>query len=279
MAAQAAAQADMASVSAGAKLPAIADVASALSVSEEVALFVTIGFAALLGAVLLLLITLSNRSSGKADSILIVGLMGAGKTALFSQLRDGTVHNGTVTSLDKNEGRFILNSEKVKAPRARPVHVVDLPGHPRLQLKAEPYIGSARGIVFVIDAVELLPNSRSIAERMYELLTNRSIHKRRIPLLVACNKMDNLNAHTVEFIRKRLEKELDQLRSTKNTLSEASTAAVRAAGSSSGEVYLGSKTEAFKFSQLPNKVSFAETSVAQGNIADVERFIRERIRP
>jgi signal recognition particle receptor subunit beta len=48
--------------------------------------------------------------------------------------------------------------------------------------------------------------------QLFEVLSAPSLARRRVPLLLACNKQDmGSKAHTVDFIRKRLEKELDQV--------------------------------------------------------------------
>lgn len=44
------------------------------------------------------------------------------------------------------------------------------------------------------------------------MLAHPAVARRRLPVLLACNKMDmGARAHTVDFIRKRLEKEIDQV--------------------------------------------------------------------
>ena len=51
-----------------------------------------------------------------------------------------------------------------------------------------------------------------VAEHLYDVLASRTIGSRRVPVLLAANKADcGAKAHSVEFIRKRLEKALDQL--------------------------------------------------------------------
>lgn len=46
----------------------------------------------------------------------------------------------------------------------KPVHFVDLPGHPRLVDKLEDHIHGAAGIIFVIDSTDFIPYTRDIAE-------------------------------------------------------------------------------------------------------------------
>ncbi|CAI9099702.1 OLC1v1036562C1 [Oldenlandia corymbosa var. corymbosa] len=89
------------------------------------------------------------------------GLSGSGKTVLFYQLRDGSSHQGTVTSVEPNEGIFVLHSEAIKKLKIKPIHVVDVPGHSRLRTKLDDYVPKAAGIVFDVDAVEFLSNCRA----------------------------------------------------------------------------------------------------------------------
>lgn len=58
--------------------------------------------------------------------------------------------------------------------------------------------------------------SLQVAEYLYDVLANRTVSSRQMPVLLLANKSDcGAKAHSVEFIRKRLEKALDQLRTTR----------------------------------------------------------------
>lgn len=46
----------------------------------------------------------------------------------------------------------------------KPVHIVDVPGHSRLRPKLDEFLPQAAGIVFVVDALEFLPNVRAASE-------------------------------------------------------------------------------------------------------------------
>ncbi len=47
------------------------------------------------------------------------------------------------------------------------------------------------------------------AEELFEVLTHPSIAKRRVPILLACNKMDlETQAHSIDFVRRTLEKQV-----------------------------------------------------------------------
>ncbi|KAF6164095.1 hypothetical protein GIB67_017679 [Kingdonia uniflora] len=230
-------------------------------------LYVSIGVL-FLTFILFLLIRLLKRT--KSNTIVLTGLSGSGKTILFYQLRDGSSHQGTVTSMEPNAGSFVLHSESEKKGKINPVCVIDVPGHSRLRPKLDDYLPQAAGLVFVVDALDFLPNCRAAAEYLYDILTKASVVKKKIPMLILCNKTDKVTAHTKDFIRKQLEKEIDKLRTSRTAISDADIA---------NEYTLGVTGEAFAFSQCYNKVVVAESSGLTGEISQVEQFIREIVRP
>ncbi|KAG1354920.1 signal recognition particle receptor subunit beta [Cocos nucifera] len=206
----------------------------------------------------------------KSNTIVLAGLSGSGKTVLFYQLRDGSPHQGTVTSMEPNEGTFMLHSEMEKKGKLKPIHLVDVPGHSRLRPKLDEFLPHAAGLIFVVDALDFLPNCRAAAEYLYDILTKASIVKRKVAILILCNKTDKVTAHSKEFIRKQLEKEIDKLRTSRNALSTADIA---------NEYTLGVPGEAFSFSQCRNKVTIADASGLTGEVSQVEQFIREHVKP
>ncbi|XP_078431592.1 uncharacterized protein LOC144703316 isoform X2 [Wolffia australiana] len=222
----------------------------------------------LLTVIFLVLGRLFRRT--KSNTIVLVGLSGSGKTVLFYQLRDGSPHQGTVTSMEPNEDWFVLHSESEKKNKIKPVCVVDVPGHPRLRPKLDEFLPLAAGVVFVVDSLDFLPNCRAVAEYLYEILTKATVVNKRIPVLILCNKSDKVTAHSKEFIRKQLEKEIDKLRASRTGVSEADV---------TNEVSLGTEGEAFAFGQCHNRVSLGEASGIKGEISQLEQFIREHVRP
>ena len=48
--------------------------------------------------------------------------------------------------------------------KIKPVHIVDVPGHPRLKPKLEELLPQACGLVFVVDAMDFMPQLRGAAE-------------------------------------------------------------------------------------------------------------------
>ncbi|URE30315.1 ADP-ribosylation factor GTPase-activating protein [Musa troglodytarum] len=204
----------------------------------------------------------------KSNTIVLAGLNGSGKTVLFYQLRDGSPHLGTVTSMEPNDGTFVLHSELEKKGKLNPVHLIDVPGHSRLRPKLDEFLPHAAGVIFVVDSLDFLPNCRAAAEYLYDVLTKAIIVKRRIPILILCNKADKVTAHSKEFIRKQLEKEIDKLRTSRSAISTADI---------TSDYTLGVPGEAFSFSHCRNKVTVADTSGLTGEISQVEQFIRELV--
>ena len=101
-------------------------------------------------------------SGPRGAGILIVGPCDAGKTTLFLQLRDRSTRNGTVASMTINEADVNLPSDKSSAA---PVHIVDIPGHPRLRNHLfDVQAPSARAIVFLVDSVDFMPKKTDVAE-------------------------------------------------------------------------------------------------------------------
>ncbi|ESQ50565.1 hypothetical protein EUTSA_v10022817mg [Eutrema salsugineum] len=206
----------------------------------------------------------------KPNTVLLCGLSGSGKTVLFYQLRDGSSHQGAVTSMEPNEDTFVLHTENTKRGKTKPVHLVDVPGHSRLKSKLEEYLPRAAAIVFVVDALEFLPNCRAASEYLYDVLTNASVVKNKVPVLLCCNKTDKVTAHTKEFIRKQMEKEIEKLRVSRSVISAADI---------TNDFTLGIEGELFSFSHCLNKVTVAEASGLTGETDQVQDFIREYVKP
>ncbi|KAG7536830.1 Small GTPase superfamily ARF/SAR type [Arabidopsis suecica] len=120
--------------------------------------------------------------------------------------------------------------------KINPVHLVDVPGHSRLRPKLEEFLPQAAAIVFVVDALET----------------------------------DKLTAHTKEFIRKQMEKEIEKLRASRSAVSTAVIA---------NDFSIGIEGEVFSFSHCYNKVTVAEASGLTGETVQIQDFIREYIKP
>lgn len=221
-------------------------------------------------------VTLHLFASGpRGASVLIVGPSDAGKTTLFLQLRDRSTGKGTVASMQPNEADIKLPSDK---PSARPIHIIDIPGHPRLRTVFDVHAPSARGVVFLVDSVDFMPKKSEVAEQLYDVITHPVIAGRRVPVLLACNKADaGVKAHTVDFIRKRLEKEIDTMRSTRGALGGDGAA-------SQAALLAGASGESFSFERLgmvgkgPVVSCAAVSALDAGGVADVEAFMRKCVK-
>lgn len=241
-------------------------VANRFGVSHPVELYST--SAVLLVTLFLLLVAARLVSKKrKLDTILLVGLSGSGKTALFYQFRDGSSHKGTVTSMEANVDRFVLHSEAAKQGKGKPVRLIDVPGHMKLRAKLDDFLTEAGGIIFLVDAADFMPNVRANSEYLYDILSRAWVVKYKIPVLVVANKMDKVTAHSTDFIRKQLEKEIDKLRVTRTAVSDADM---------TSEVSIGKEGEPFRFGQCVNKVTMTEASVTTNQLMDVYQFIQER---
>ncbi|GAA5903977.1 uncharacterized protein JCM6883_002045 [Sporobolomyces salmoneus] len=109
-------------------------------------------------------ISIKTARSG-SRSVLLAGPLASGKTALFSRLVYGHVAQ-SFTSMQENEGVVrakwgegseVEEKEKIEtsaAELARLLHLVDIPGHPRLRTRSlAQHLPAADGVVFTIDAV------------------------------------------------------------------------------------------------------------------------------
>eukprot|EP00188_Purpureofilum_apyrenoidigerum_P000947 Plantae.Rhodophyta-Purpureofilum_apyrenoidigerum.ctg14803.p1 GENE.Plantae.Rhodophyta-Purpureofilum_apyrenoidigerum.ctg14803~~Plantae.Rhodophyta-Purpureofilum_apyrenoidigerum.ctg14803.p1 ORF type:complete len:261 (-),score=49.30 Plantae.Rhodophyta-Purpureofilum_apyrenoidigerum.ctg14803:573-1355(-) len=214
--------------------------------------------------VLTVVLVLRRRSAdAKGDTLVIVGRSAVGeepavgKTALFKQLKHGEQPPyGLVTSVQPNISTLVVEGKDLKA--------IDVPGMVPSMLRET--LGQARAVVFVLDASRVDQQARSDAEFLYDVLTNDFVVRRRVPVLVFCNKADLYSASTVQAIRKELERELQLIRG-------AAVSTVEAVGESSGQKhFLGFEEEVFRFEHLDN-ISFGTGSASKGDVDEVKHFI------
>jgi len=203
-----------------------------------------------------------RKKGAKGNTVLLLGLNGSGKTVLFQQLRDGLFVN-TITSMKENEDSFIPTKLGLK----KEIHAVDIPGSLRLRPKLKDFVPITRGIIFMIDSVEFDSDARNVAEFLHSLFTMKQISKKKISVLIACNKQDNVTALKKSYIKAMLQKELDKFKQTKRSIPD------QLQDESTEEITLGVEGEPFAFHQLDNEVSFAECSSKQGEIKEIVEFI------
>ncbi|KXS17929.1 P-loop containing nucleoside triphosphate hydrolase protein [Gonapodya prolifera JEL478] len=206
----------------------------------------------LLAAIAALALLFLSKSKPKKDAFIIVGLSDSGKSTLFSLLRYGKALP-TVTSIEQNEATFPLYGSK--EPHAH--HIIDLPGHPTLHFLLSDYTPLALGIIFVIDAATFPRLSRSVAERLYDVLAERNVMQGGIRVLVVCNKQDSFVAWPREKIAQALEKEIDYLRTTRTATLDAHTTTA----SETSDTFLGLDNAPFRMSHLDTDVRFVECAL------------------
>ncbi|KAI8920587.1 signal recognition particle receptor beta subunit-domain-containing protein [Entophlyctis helioformis] len=210
--------------------------------------------------------TARRRGGGKRDSLLLAGLCGSGKTALFFRLTRRQFL-ATCTSMQENVGQAVLDETDAKRSTVR---VMDLPGHEKLRFKHDAAMASAKGILFVVDATACQPGDtplRAAAEYLYDLLAHRDAMAVDVPVAVLCNKSDDELAAPPKRIQELLEHEIDELRKTRGA-SIAGQGGVTSSGAlandddgdDSGRAFLGFEGEAFRFEHIPNDVVFVAVS-------------------
>ena len=103
---------------------------------------------------------------------------------------------------------------------------------------------------------------------LFEVLKHPSVLRDRVPVLIACNKSERMNAFSPEFVKKRLEKEIEVLLSTQGDLSDT-------VGGAEGNANIASTKEgqAFKLSDCYSKVTAAAVSASKGTIKPIRQFI------
>ena len=65
-----------------------------------------------------------------------------------------------------------------------------------------------RSVILVIDSVNFDKEVRDVAGLLYDLLSDPVIHRKKVSILIACNKQDHALARHSEAISKHLEKEM-----------------------------------------------------------------------
>ncbi|KAJ1955219.1 hypothetical protein EC988_002002 [Linderina pennispora] len=196
--------------------------------------------------------------------------MGAGKTTLYTQLKYKK-QQPTQTSMAVNASEVTVDSTRA--------FLVDVPGHQKFLFDRDAQLAGARGVVFVVDSVAIADNVRETAEQLYEVLANSKVQELETPVLVVCNKQDEMAALTNTRVRKLLEDEIDNLRGSRQ-------AALDALGDTAEDDaragdFLGYDGKKFSFDDIQNDVQFNECVLAQGHdlggVTYVESWIGEAL--
>jgi len=215
------------------------------------------------------------RTGARGDAILLLGVSDSGKTVAFFKLWKGNaVPIATHTSMKPNEERFVIHKDLNSVPSSKPVRIVDFPGDPRVRtILSNLYLRDARAIVFFVDAIQFQRESRVVAEYLLDLMSDKTIRKahKRLPMLVAVNKSDEPGAASVEAVRLKLEREIEQLRKTR-------AASEVHADESDRRLSVGLDDKKFEFSDAPFEVSFTATVAAKGDLKEVVSFVQKVVR-
>lgn len=207
-----------------------------------------LAFAATFLLIILVVIirALASPAAGShgAPAVLFLGPCDSGKTALLLTLQ-GHPTQGTVASIKENDAVVTLGG--------RSVRIVDIPGHPRVRGAAlAAYAPQASKILFVINSVDFMAQRGDTAEcvrrrlceswcipfvvlttlcivthtsllyrLLVDVLTNPHVARRRPPILMVCTRGDaGVRAHTCDFVRKMLEKEIEAIRNSRHALDD-----------------------------------------------------------
>jgi len=212
-----------------------------------------------------------SSKSGKR-CVVLLGVSDSGKTLLFSYLTCG--HGvETYTSMTENSFDGIAFRED-----GRKYRLIDLPGADRIRktnfellMKKE----DIAAIVYVIDSSTFQKDCRESAEFLYEILSHPIVVKqrRRLPILIVCNKQDSPLSKGAQVIRKGLEKELSVLNKTR----AASLETIDGVG---GKRLLLTDNQGeageFKFEQLRQNVDFVECATAGGErLEEVKDWLKQ----
>jgi len=191
-------------------------------------------------------------------SVVILGVSDVGKTLIFSHLTSGHGVN-TYTSMKENALDGIVFREG-----GRKFRVIDLPGADRIRktyfeqhMKKEDVVA----LVYVINSSTFQKDCRETSEFLYDVLSHPSVVKqrKRLPLLIVCNKQDSPLSKGTQVIRKGLEKELSVLNKTRAASLESID------GTSGKRLLLTGDSDEFKFENLRQNVEFVEC-VATGDL-------------
>lgn len=197
------------------------------------------------------------KKGKKENTVFLVGLSGSGKTTLFYYLI-AKQNTPTITSQIPNEYDIVKSNKRM--------HLVDLPGHPRIRTEVMNRLKEATGIIFTIDSETVLKNMSDIANFLYDILSDTTIIQNKVPFLILATKSDIKGSRDIDLIQQELEKELDFIRSNRFTANYVEHG-------ESEQLFLGEEGKEFTFAQLTNNVSFQTCSVIHKDIISVTTFL------
>ncbi|KAJ1913358.1 hypothetical protein H4219_005247 [Mycoemilia scoparia] len=217
----------------------------------------------------------------KKNTILILGTTKSGKTTLWAYFRYHRLIP-TQTSMEKNEVEKPIHCKE----KSVVLHLMDIPGHPKLRNEFHDYTPITKGIIFMVNSSTLKSDIQEVGENLYDVLADKHVQKLEIPILVACHKQDlkgSLDRSDVENI---LAQEIDKLRSTRQSSLQKHD---NDHGNNNGDgdddadettEFLGFENKKFSFEDLVNHVTFVESGTRYknedfGGFSDINEWVVE----
>lgn len=166
----------------------------------------------------------------------------------------------TVTSMEPNDASVTIGKKTVT--------LTDVPGYDRLRNKFfDDFKSSARAIVFVLDSLSFVTNNRNVADCLYTVLSDPVVVRKRIPLLIACNKQDEAKAKSAKVLQKQLEREVHAIRETR-------AAALDSTDRDTDVLIIGNPDRDFQWRDLNQRIDFVDCSCeAEDGIGEVRAWI------
>mmetsp|Transcript_29106 Transcript_29106/g.66970 ORF Transcript_29106/g.66970 Transcript_29106/m.66970 type:complete len:259 (-) Transcript_29106:107-883(-) len=235
-----------------------------IGMSQVIVWFALLLFCYVTLQMFLMFVRSSDAKGGRrkrGDKLLLLGQCGSGKTTLFFQLRDQEEVK-TVSSLKSFQDKIRISAgEELIAV----VDVIDFPGHTRMRARAAELLKEARCVVYLVDA-EDKQRVKDVAEHFYELFTNPVMSSLRIPMLLAYNKTDLPSARPDKMILQEIEREIEQMRTSRAATLE---------GQDQADSYLGVDGEKFKLLEhAPCPIDIVRISAKKRVLDPVYDFIR-----
>lgn len=205
----------------------------------------------------------SRRQRGQL--LFLMGQCGAGKTALYYQLKEQTEVK-LVSSLAANRDKMRIKVGDTEEYLG-PIETVDYPGHLRFRGKQTELMKDARCIIYLVDS-EDKQRLKDVAEHLYEILTSQDVIDLHIPILLACNKSDLSSARTEKFIVEEIEREMEQMRVSRGATLE---------GQDQADSYLGIDGEKFKLVEhSPCPIEICRISAKKPSLEPVYDFLQQQ---
>jgi len=214
---------------------------------------------------LLLALVFLRRSSrvGGGRKLVLFGPIGAGKSAIYHQLRFGRVVP-TVSSMQPTSASFVPHGG---AASDRPALVVDVPGSGRLRASLLEESSTAGALVCVIDGTQVASHARDAAGMLFEVLSNEPVARREPPILIAVNKHDCAGAVTAAVARNMIEQEVERVRLARTTMEDTSGRPKQHRG------IADDSQGPFSFDHLANTVTFATVSATKPQLSELLELI------